>query len=48
MHVGVEIKHFACGGDEPDGPRYDIGAVKVDLKIQGLRGFVWVEDGISG
>ncbi len=34
MDVGVEIEHFACGGDEADGARYDIVAVKVDLKIQ--------------
>ena len=34
MDVGMEIKHFARGGDEPDGSRYDIVVVKVDLKIQ--------------
>ena len=34
MDMGVEIEHFACGGDEPDDPCYDIVAVKVDLKIQ--------------
>ncbi len=30
----MEIENFASCGDEPDGPRYDIVAVKVDLKIQ--------------
>ena len=31
---GLKIEHFASGGDEADGARYDIVAVKVDLKIQ--------------
>ena len=34
MYMGIEIKQFADGGDEPDSPGYDVVAVKVDLKIQ--------------
>ena len=34
MDVRMKIEHFASCGDEPYGPRYDIVAVKVDLKIQ--------------
>ncbi len=34
MDVRMKIEHFASCGDEPDGPRYDIVAVKVDFKIQ--------------
>ncbi len=32
--MGVQIENFASCGDEPDGPRYDIVAVKVDSRIQ--------------
>ena len=30
----MEIKHFACGGDEPDCSRNYVITVKVDLEIQ--------------
>ena len=30
----MEIENFASGGDEPNGPRHDIVAVKVDSRIQ--------------
>ncbi len=32
--MGVQIENFASCGDEPDGPRYDIVAVEIDVEIQ--------------
>ena len=34
MDVGMKIENFASCGDEPNGPRYDIVAVKVVSRIQ--------------